>query len=465
MSEWLLSVGLDVGTTSTQMVVSQLQVENNASGFAVPEMVISQRHVRYRSEVYFTPLIGEDLVDGEGIRRIVEQEYARAGIQRADVDTGAVIITGETSRRENARIVLDALSDFAGDFVVATAGPDLESVLAAKGAGAVEYSRQTGKTVLHMDIGGGTSNLALVAEGRIVQTGCMNVGGRLLKLDENGKVMYVSPVLKALCHLKVGDTASPEQLRPIADMLVQALEMAAGLRQPTPLLEQLTTKEADAFARWDVASVAARGEEVVLSFSGGVADCIEEVHDWLRFGDMGPVLGQAIRQSRLCAKAYRLGEETIRATVIGAGCHSAQLSGSTVFYQNVALPMKNMPVIQLTELEQRLPEQELAALIRQRLTRQDTQAVIALPGHSAPDYTQVKALARAIVRGSSQPKVLVAVEKDMAKALGQAMALEQPGREYLCIDSVKLADGSYLDVGAPVGPALPVVVKTLILSN
>ena len=175
MAEQLLSVGLDVGTTSTQLVVSELKIENRASGFAVPELEIAERKIRYQSPVYFTPLLSEQLVDGDGIRTIVEAEYERAGIRREDVDTGAIIITGETSRKENARAVLEALSDLAGDFVVATAGPHLESVLAAKGAGADAYSEETGKTVLHMDIGGGTSNLALLRDGKIVQTGCLNV--------------------------------------------------------------------------------------------------------------------------------------------------------------------------------------------------------------------------------------------------------------------------------------------------
>lgn len=462
MSDWLLSVGLDVGTTSTQLIVSQLLVENNASGFTVPEMVIAQRSVRYKSPVYFTPLLGQDLVDGEGIRRIVEAEYARAGIQRQDVDTGAVIITGETSRRENARAVLAALSDFAGDFVVATAGPDLESVLAAKGAGAVRYSEETGKAVLHMDIGGGTANLALIESGKITATTCLNVGGRLIKMDESGRVCYVSPVLEGLTTLRVGDEATQEQLRSVSETLVQALEMAAGLREPTAQLEKLTTKEVQEKRNaTPVCGLACNDRESpVISFSGGVADCIEKEIDWLEFGDMGPILGQAIRHSRLCDGSYRLGDETIRATVIGAGCHSAQLSGSTVFYKNIDFPMKNLPVVRLTQ-------QELSARrIREALGRLDADGVLAIPGLSAPDYGTVKAMASAIAEGFAGRQVLVAVETDMAKALGQAIALqltEETG--CLCIDSVKLEDGSFLDVGAPVAFALPVVVKTLVLGE
>ena len=461
MGERLCSVGLDVGTTTTQLVVSELTVENRASGFAVPELHIARRQIRYQSPVYVTPLVGTELVDGPGIREILQKEYARAGIRPADVDTGAVIITGETSRRENARQVLDALSELAGDFVVATAGPHLESVLAAKGAGATDFSEKTGKRVLHMDIGGGTANLALLENGEVMSTACLNVGGRLVKFDAQGRIHYVSPVLEKLCKLKAGDTASPEGLAPVARLLVQALEMAAGLRERTALLAQLTTREAGE------CPVFSQGEAVpVISFSGGVADCIEKPWPWEEFGDLGPVLGKTIRESRLCRGEYRLGEHTIRATVIGAGCHSARLSGSTVFCRNARLPRKNLPVVRLTEQEQALPAGELAALIRQRMARQDTACVLALPGFPAPAYGQVTALADSLCHGLGQGPVAVALEQDMATALGQAMALRmEKDASLVCIDRLRLTPGSYLDIGAPVGPALPVVIKTLVLGG
>ena len=268
MSEVLRSVGLDVGTTSTQLIFSELTVENRASSFAVPELEIADRRILYRSPVHFTPLLDASHVDSSALKRLLEEEYRRAGIRRDSVDTGAVIITGETSRKENARAVLEALADFAGDFVVATAGPDLESILAAKGAGAVAYSETTGKPVLHMDIGGGTSNLAFIQDGKILGTTCLNVGGRLVKFDESAIITYVSPVLKDLWDLRVGETAQPETLEKVAEILVQALEMAAGLRSPTDLLQRLTTEEA--VSPWQIPE-----EKVVLSFSGGVADCID----------------------------------------------------------------------------------------------------------------------------------------------------------------------------------------------
>jgi len=439
VSEKLLSVGLDVGTTSTQMILSELTVENKAGSFSVPEMTIVERKIRYRSPIHFTPLLRGELVDAPALRQIIEEEYRTAGIKRQDVDTGAIIITGETSRKENAEAVLHELSGFAGDFVVATAGPDLESVLAAKGAGADIYSGQTGKTVLHMDIGGGTSNLALIQDGKILRTGCLNVGGRLLKFDPEGKITYVSPVLEDLCNLHCGQVAEEKQAEIVAQLLTQALEMAAGVREKTQLMDKLMTDE----TMWEIP-----GEKVVLSFSGGVADCIEKAYPWLQFGDLGPVLGRAIRESRLCQGEYTLGSETIRATVIGAGCHSTQLSGSTVFYQNVAFPLKNLPVVATGSVAAEGP------------------AMLVIAAPKKVDYGTLKKLAEEIQNYCPAGPVYICMEQDMAKALGQILALRMgKHREILCIDRVRLGPESYLDVGAPVGPALPVVVKTLVLSG
>ena len=442
MAEELLSVGLDVGTTSTQLIVSKLSIENKASSFAVPELEIAERQVLYKSPIHFTPLLAEGLVDGEGIRRLVEAEYCAAGITRHRVDTGAVIITGETSRKENAAAVLKALSDAAGNFVVATAGPHLESVLAAKGAGADTFSAESGKTVLHIDIGGGTSNLALIREGQIAATGCMNVGGRLLRLDKAGKITYRSPALDGLFAPQVGEVPTHSQLEALCTMLAQSLEMAAGLRPAEDLLNQLWTTEAG--NPW------LPPEDVqVLSFSGGVADCIDKQYELLAFGDIGPLLGAAIQKSMLCAGSYRLGSETIRATVIGAGCHSAQLSGSTVFHRGIEFPLKNLPVVSMEEP-----------------TASDVTAVISLPGLPAANYRQITTLAQQLITAHPHGPLLLALEADMAKALGQALALRvPPSRPILCIDRVKLTPESYLDVGAPIGSALPVVVKTLIFND
>ena len=449
MAKTLLSVGLDVGTTSTQLIVSKLTAENRAGAFAVPQIQITDREILYRSPVYFTPLADGNLVDGAALRTLVEKEYAAAGITRDTVDTGAVIVTGETSRKENAQAVLENLSDFAGEFVVATAGPDLESILAARGAGA--YERSEGKRILHVDIGGGTSNLCLIEDGKVLETGCLNVGGRLLKFDHQGIVTYRSPVLDGLTDLAPGERPMPGQVEAIAKILTAALEMAAGLRPPTDLLCKLNTQETG--KPWIIP------KDATLSFSGGVADCIRKDFPPLEFADCGPVLGKAIRESRLCQGEYYLGTETIRATVIGAGCHTTQLSGSTVYYQNIQFPLKNIPVVEAAA--------DNPTAIRQALDAADAEAVfLAITGDTVPGYAQIKAMAANLAEGFRDRPVLLCLQSDFAKALGQCLRLLlPPDKPILCMDSLFLQTGSYLDVGQPVGPALPVVIKTLVLGG
>ena len=165
MHEVILSVGIDIGTSTTQLIFSRLTIENRASSYTVPRIDIVDKEVIYRSKIYFTPLRSATEIDAEAVKRIVREEYQAAGMTPEMLRTGAVIITGETARKENANEVLEALSDLAGDFVVATAGPDLESVLSARGAGTDALSKEKRTAIANVDIGGGTSNIAVYEKG------------------------------------------------------------------------------------------------------------------------------------------------------------------------------------------------------------------------------------------------------------------------------------------------------------
>ena len=472
MHESLLSVGIDIGTSTTQLVISRLTLENRAGPFSVPRIAIGEKEVLYRSAIHFTPLLSETEIDAEGVRAIVAEEYRKSGFRQADISTGAVIITGETARKENARQVLAALSDFAGDFVVATAGPDLESILAARGAGIDEYSKEHHKKILHFDIGGGTSNLALYDSGTPVATGCLDVGGRLVKIERE-RVTYVSPALERLGAAvpgvpipRVGDRAEESSLRPAVSALTGALEQAAGLAAADGLLPALMTR--------DTSWTPPEGVDGV-SFSGGVADCIwSPPEDAFAYGDMGVLLGRAIAASPAFRRAGIVrGAETIRATVVGAGSHSTQVSGSTIFYRNVEFPLKNLPVLRLTEDEERSGD-ALASALRDKagwFADQGgmTQIALSLRGEPNPAYGRIRDLARGIQSGM-EPLLergmfpVIAVERDMAKVLGQTLwpMLGAEGA-LLCLDGVSAGSGDYLDIGAPVagGAVLPVVVKTL----
>lgn len=456
MGEPLLSVGIDVGTSTTQVIFSRLTVENRANDYTVPDLAITGREILYRSPVSFTPLVSETELDAPGIRDLVLQAYGDAGVAPKDVATGAIIITGETARKENARVVLDALDDFAGEFVVATAGPDLESVLAAKGAGAADYSRETGKTLLHMDIGGGTSNLALIENGEITQTGCLNVGGRLIRV-EAGRVTYVSPVLRGLCDLRPGCPGDEASLRPVISLLEEALCTAAGLRRG-PVPESLLTNRL----------IDLPPEPVTLSFSGGVAALLANPPEAsFPYGDIGVLLARAIRAGQLWDCAHILSPEAIRATVIGAGCHSTQLSGSTVFARQLSFPLQNLPVLALSAGEQSLSPEALARRMGELAGRwEEGPAAVFLPGLPNPTFRELEALAEGLLPGLRrlpEPHVVVTRE-DQAKALGAMLGTRLPG-PLLCLDSLSLTGETLLDVSPPVsgGLAYPVVKKTLVL--
>ena len=458
MTEIMLSVGIDLGTTTTQMILSRLTVENKASPFSVPRMEISGREILHRSHIYFTPLRTNDTLDAEKIRDIVDQEYSLAGIKPKEIQTGAVIITGETARKENAKAVLAALKDYAGKFVVATAGPALESVLAARGADADKYAAAHQTHVLHMDIGGGTTNLALLGpDGTVMDTGCVNVGGRLLKFDGSGQVTYRSPVLSGVGTVDVGERVDPEALKPLVGLLVQVLEEAAGLRKRSAVNAFITDK-----------LIELPTTPVVLSFSGGVAELIKtEETDWLRYGDLGVLLGRAIRASELCRGSYILGQETVQATVVGAGSYATELSGSTVSHYDVEFPLQNLPVVTISPGEEEMSATDLGCSIEKKLRLySDEPAVLFLRGKQNPAYADVQRLADGIclgVRGTER-LVAVALQEDMAKALGQALRGRLgEGTPLICLDGLHLQEGSYLDIAAPLGEGtvIPVVIKTL----
>ena len=468
MDETILSVGIDIGTSTTQLIISRLTLVNQAAPFTVPKIAITKKEILYRSRIYFTPLRSDTVIDTEKVRQIVEAEYQASGFCRSQIQTGAVIITGETARKENAQEVLQALSGFAGDFVVATAGPDLESILAARGAGADQYSRAHHCSVLHFDIGGGTSNLSLFDHGELIATGCLNVGGRLLKFDDAGRLTYCSPVLQGRFPLEVGAVPAPQTLQAVVDELVLALCQAAELSPATEVLKHYTTNQV----------IDLGGRRPVLSFSGGVADLIytDAPPDPLAYGDLGVLLGQAIRRSQLLQGEHVRGQETIRATVVGAGNHATDLSGSTIFYRGVTFPIKNLPVLSLTDAE--MADAQLPQILQKKLTwfQQEhdlTLVAIAFAGIPSPTFAQVQQLARLLLEGlrplvdAGYPLCIV-VGADMAKALGQCM-MPLLGREgkLLCMDSLQVETGSYLDIGAPVagGAALPVVIKTLIFTS
>ena len=476
MTENLLSVGIDIGTSTTQLVLSKLQIENMASAFTIPRISITEKEVIYKSDIIFTPILGNNLIDAEKIKAFVSAQYARANIQKQDIQTGAIIITGETVRKENARLVAEALSGFAGDFVVATAGPDLESIIAGKGAGTFSYSEKYHTTAVNLDIGGGTTNLVGFHDGDIVDTGCFDIGGRLIKVDAQQKITYIAPKLQQIIqaeqlHIKMAQKIDITEVNKLLSILVQVLENAVGMGEESPYYHLLITNKA----------MTIRHPIKVLSFSGGVADYIsrETPENVFLYGDIGILLGRKIAQSKWFSTFTVITSiETIRATVVGAGSHTTDISGSTITYKDKILPVQNIPVLKLsTEDEETEDFVQLANTIQAKVKWFETEGQqevlgLAFEGKQNPSYQYIQDLAGAIVVGmketiANQDPLIILVKEDMAKALGHSLFAQLPPHyPFICIDSVHVRNGDYIDLGNPIaeGSVLPVVVKTLVFN-
>lgn len=472
----MLSVGIDIGTSTSQVIFSYLYVENTAGFFSVPSVEIKKKEILYQSRVYETPLKNVNVLDIEAIEEIVGREYRTAKIQPQQVQTGAVIITGESARKENAVLVLERLSRFAGDFVVSTAGPDMEAVIAGQGSGAQRYSRLYNQAVANVDIGGGTTNIAVFENGEIRAKGCFDIGGRQIRVSPEGEVLYIGAGAEKVAqmeglNIKVGAKADKTQLLLLCEKMAGILEDLLEFGGEEDAARELQTPGASDFRLPD------KCEIKYVCFSGGVAECIyRHQEEDFAFGDIGILLGRVLGKSKIFRNFQVLEPaETIRATVIGAGAYTTTISGSTIAYTEGIFPLKNIPVLKLEEQEEedfwggRGSIKEKIAWFLQQSDSENL--VLALRGKIDPEYEKLKDMAERTadvlnenLKGS-RPAIII-IEKDLAKVFGQIVRRRvKQARPVLVIDQIHVENNNYVDFGRPImdGLVVPVIVKTLIL--
>jgi len=476
MKEIILSAGIDIGTSTMQLIFSRLTVENKAGSFAIPRIDIVDKEVFYRSDIYITPLFSSTEIDAVQVKNIVAREYQKAGIEPKEVKTGAVIITGEAARKKNATQVLEALSSMAGDFVVATAGPDLESVLAARGAGIDRLSEKKRKVIANLDVGGGTTNIAVYQNGILLGTTCLDIGGRLIKIND-GRITYIFHKIQSLAKscgisIAVGDTLNKTKLQRICEVMASQLTQAIGLEKQDELHRSLYTNNGK--------HLQLESAIEAVSFSGGVADFINDStkEECFRFGDIGILLGRAIAiDPAFTHILHYQAAETIRATVVGAGTHTTEVSGSTISYSRERLPVKNIPVLKVEkDCEDSL--EAFYSSVRKQMplymsALHQEQIAIAFNGKGYTGFSDIQALAKTILTSmkevmESQYFLIIVVESDIAKALGNALqVLSKNKKDVLCIDGIRALSGDYIDIGEPIagGHVVPVVIKTLIFNS
>ncbi|MDR0441266.1 MAG: ethanolamine ammonia-lyase reactivating factor EutA [Candidatus Accumulibacter sp.] len=468
------SVGIDIGTTTTQVIFSRLELINRASASQVAHYEFSRRDITYLSPVIFTPFDGGGRVDVEALKAFILDQYRAAGLSPEQVETGAIIVTGETSKARNAREAIMTLAEALGDFVVATAGPHLESVIAGHGAGAGDYSREHAARVLNIDIGGGTSNYAVFQAGRVVDTACLNVGGHLIETDANGRVTRIhEPARRILRELSgasgraADDAASvgPAQLEAVARRMAALIHEVAVGRASSLAGELLMTDNLRAGHRYDAVFV-----------SGGVGECFYRPRDDrpFEFGDLGPLLARALRaDGNFASLPIVPARQTVRATVIGAGAYTLSLSGSTIWLNYQRLPIRNVPVVHphilwSDVMPARLADDWSINAARMDLDPSGDLLALALPGDLPVRYRDVLVAADELRRFNERHEnrkhpLIVIARQDLGKILGMELQPALAGRELAVIDEVDTREGDYVDIGKPFfgGEIVPLTVKSL----
>lgn len=469
MGNEMVSLGIDIGTTTTQVIFSKFIVKNINASFFIPKVEITDKVVLHKSQIYFTPLTLEDNIDFEGVIKIIKDEFNRAGINKNSISTGAVIITGETARKDNAEIIAHELSDVLGDFVVALAGPDLESILAGFGSGAYEISKNLKKRVVNFDVGGGTTNACLFNCGEREDCFALDLGGRLIKFNGLKKVVYISEKIKFIINnlslnIKIGYTPEFNEIKKLTDEMAKIFARLAGFDEISNDNNKLFIGHRNKGIKADY-----------ITFSGGVSEYIYDdkevgnIEEVIKFGDIGPLLGYSIRKvfEEYTGKVIAP-KEKIRATVIGAGNHSISVSGSTVIFDEEMLPIKNVPIVEISSsyFESDNIQNMGASILSGIRVYEGRPAAVAFAGPKNPSYSQIKIMANEIIKGfgslDNEP-IIVVVENDFAKALGQTIKNKLGARKkVICIDGISTSNGDYIDIGKPVAGVIPVVVKTLI---
>jgi ethanolamine utilization protein EutA len=469
-SRRMISVGIDIGTTTTQLVFSELTLVDVARAGQIPRIDIADRTVLHSSDIVFTPLLDSETIDADGLSRILRAEYQRAGIEPKQVETGAVIITGETARKQNADQVLQAVAGLAGDFVVTVAGPNVEGMIAGRGSGAASWSRQHFSTVTNVDIGGGSANSAVFRLGKLQSSAAMTFGGRVIELDGDRVRSVNGPgqAILAAAGLKLapGDRPSLADLKRVTQTMAElTLQLVEGGR--SPLADQL----------YQTPPVQGGGGGVM--FSGGIGFyfyepiTLDSVAAVARHGDIGPLLAESLRTSPgLRGHNVLRPQETQRATVLGASAQTLTLSGSTIWADPKILPLKNVPVLRPGSGERiepaGLPPAILEALRRWDLGADNGGFAVALELEANLDFTRLQAYAGALAEFAdgmpAAAPLIVIIKHDYAQALGQTLKASTGDRPLLIIDQVGLEEGDYIDIGAPLmdGRVVPLVIKTLI---
>jgi ethanolamine utilization protein EutA len=463
----LTSVGVDIGSSTSHLLFSRLELERRDGRY-----VTVKREVLYQSDILLTPYLGATTIDGALLREFIDRQYQAAGLDRDQVDTGALILTGVALLRDNARAIADLFAGEAGRFVSVSAGDNLEATMAAHGSGAVALSEVRG-AVMNVDIGGGTTKVVICRDGRTAELMAIDVGARLLAFDSEGALTRLEPAgreIAARLGLNLGLSCSiaHKDLRRIAtymvDHLIAEISVSGSGSGGSHLLRTAPLRDRSAIA--------------AITISGGVAEFVYD-RAATTFGDLGPLLASELR-TRAAELGVPIVETSggIRATVVGASQYTIQVSGSTIYLSPLdVVPVRNIPVVMprfpwhADDFEaETVTEVIHDALRRFDLVDGSVPVALAARWEGSATYGRIKAFCSGAVQAmrahlaNGHPLILV-FDSDIGGLLGlhfrEEMHLAYP---IISIDGVELREFDYIDIGAliPTSGAVPVVIKSLV---
>jgi ethanolamine utilization protein EutA len=464
----LVSVGVDIGSSTSHLVFSRLLLERLDNRY-----IVSEREVVHESEVLLTPYAPDLSIDAEALGAFIDRQYGLARVESGAIDTGALILTGVAVRRRNARAIGELFAAHAGKFVSVSAGDALETTLAAFGSGAVARSIREEARVMNVDIGGGTSKIAVCEAGEVLEMTAIDIGARIVSFDARSQVARVEEAGRRFAQeagiaLEVGASPRPEALAGMVEHMAERLFEA--LSSPAVSAETLALMRLPPLRN-------ARAPDVI-TFSGGVSEYIYAREEAV-FGDLGTLLAKAIvRRVLAWGPRLEMPDQGIRATVVGASQYTVQVSGSTIFVTPMeALPLRNIPVIvpDLPLDAEALEPRALAAAIDRALRRLDLhegrQAVALCYRWRGPaSFARLDAFCRGVAAGLARsldrglPLVLIG-DGDIGGLVGiHCHETTRLANTIVSIDGIVLKEFDFIDIGAMLeeSGAVPVVIKSLV---
>ena len=464
----LVSVGVDIGSSTSHLVFSRIVLERLDSRY-----VVASREAVYESPILLTPYAAEETIDAKALAVFFDAQYAKAGVDPDIIDTGALILTGVAVRRSNARAIGELFAREAGKLVAVSAGDGLETMMAAYGSGAASRSISDNAAVMNVDIGGGTSKIAVCAHGKVVDQTAADVGARLVCTGDDGRLARIEEAgrrFAAACGLRL------ELGQPLSEEAADALAVAMADRLFEAMQGGSPSADGANLLRLDPLSY--RGPIDEITFSGGVSEYIYG-RETRSYGDLGARLAAEVRK-RTDAWGPRLvpPREGIRATVIGASQYTIQVSGSTIFVSPLeALPLRNVPAAapDLPLDGETIDPAAVAAAIAGVLKRLDlatgeTPVALFVAWRGSATFQRLDAFCRGVLGGLSaalakgHPLILVG-DGDVGGLIGMHFREElRLANPVVSIDGLELQEFDYIDIGEILesSGAVPVVIKSLV---